>query len=202
MDDSVFSGNGFWSEPKPDWSKWERLRHCHLWQAVTLACDVSPDLYPYGLPAEITADFALTPVPPTVRELLGLAKIAVGSGNLKVLPKEGASLMQREVDLSDFTSWLHSQGHKTPAEYPWTAKELDTNNIQWPWGTHQTKGLVALAKAADKFWKNYDPSDHSTAPTNEVVVAWLVENGVAERKAEVIASLLRPENVATGPRKK
>jgi len=202
-EDSVFSKDGFWSQSKPDWSKWERVTHCLLWQAVVLACDVDPTIYqPGGLPAEITEDFGLTPVPPKVKELLSLAKIAFGSGTLKVLPNDELSLMQGEVDLSDFTSWLHSIRHRTPESYPWTAAELDTRNLQWPWGNHHTKGLAMLAKAADKFWKNYDPSDPTTAPTNETVMAWLKENGVAERKAEAIASLLRPENLAPGPRKK
>jgi hypothetical protein len=199
----VLSGSGFAPTQKPKWDKWQRSRRCPLWTAVALACDVDPTPYePHGLPAFVTEDFFIFRVPGSVRELLVLANSAVGSGNLKVMPKEGASVMQREVDLGAFTSWLNGLGHKLPVEFPWTAKELDTSNIQWPWGDHQTKSLVLLAKAADKFWKNYDPTDHSTAPTNENVVKWLIENGVTERKAEIMASLLRPEEIAPGPRKK
>ena len=201
-EDSIFSKSGFWSASKPIWSKWESKRHCPLWQAVSLACDVNPDIYlPHGLPADITSDFAFTPVSPKIIELLGQAKAAVGSGTLKVLPDEALSLMDREVDLSEFTSWLHRLSHKTPAEYPWTAMELDTDSMPWPWGSHQTKELVLLAKAAHKFWRYYDPNDPATAPTSEQVMSWLVEKGIASRKAEVMASLLRPENLPTGPRK-
>ena len=172
-----------------------------LLEAVALACDVDPAIFkPYGLTADAVQDSLLTPVPANVRYLLDLAKIAVGSGILKVSPTKDAGLMQREVELSDFTAWLQMLGHETPIDFPWTARELVSGAFQWPWGRHQTKSLQFLALAADKFWKNYDPSDHSTAPKNDTVIAWLEEKGVARRKAEVMASLLRADDLPTGPR--
>jgi hypothetical protein len=61
--------------------------------------------------------------------------------------------------------------------------------------------LRHLAAAADHWWKNYDPSDQTTAPTNQEVIDWLVEHGVARRNAEVMATILRPDGLPTGPRK-
>ena len=109
--------------------------------------------------------------------------------------------MECEVELTEFTTWLRKLGHKIPDDYPWSTGKLIGSAFQWPWGTYQTKDLQLLAQAADKFWKNYDPTDHSTAPTNETVIAWLEEKSVSRRKAEVMASMLRADDLPTGPRK-
>jgi hypothetical protein len=71
----------------------------------------------------------------------------------------------------------------------------------WPWGSYETKLLRSLGAAANKLWKNYDPEDPTTAPTNEQVTTWLMEQeGVTERTAEVIATILRADGLPTGPR--
>lgn len=189
------------SLPKPIWSDWGRIHRCPLWQAAALACDVDPSIYkPYGLTANASRDSVLSVVPGTLQVLLDLAQSAVASGALKISRTEDSTLMQSEVELSDFTSWLRMLGHKAPTEYPWIPKELKPGGFQWPWGSYQTNALQLLALAADKFWKHYDPNDHSTAPTNEVVTAWLEEKGMANRKAEAIASLLRADNLPSGRR--
>jgi len=72
---------------------------------------------------------------------------------------------------------------------------------RWPWGPHETKLLQMLAAAAEQFWKLYDPEDISTAPTNNRVEAWLKEKGVSARNAQVMATILRADNLPTGPRK-
>lgn len=71
---------------------------------------------------------------------------------------------------------------------------------RWPWGSHETELLRHLAAAADRFWKNYDSSDATTAPTNQQVIDWLKKQGVAERNAQVMATILRADNLPTGPR--
>jgi hypothetical protein len=71
----------------------------------------------------------------------------------------------------------------------------------WPWGAHETELLWMLAAAAERFWKLYDPNDPTTAPKNDVVVAWLKKQGVAERNAQVMATILRADGLPTGPRK-
>ena len=72
----------------------------------------------------------------------------------------------------------------------------------WPWGNHHTENLGHLAAAAKKWWVNYEPSDPSTAPTNETVVEWLkTDRNVSGKMAEAIASMLRLDGLRTGPRK-
>jgi hypothetical protein len=71
----------------------------------------------------------------------------------------------------------------------------------WPWGTHETDLLRKFAAAARRFWKNYDPSDPTTAPKNAEVVDWLKAQGVSERNAQMMATTLRADGLPTGPRK-
>lgn len=81
--------------------------------------------------------------------------------------------------------------------------EPDTNpEIKWPWGTHHTDALGHLEAAANRFWKLYDPTDDSTAPTNKQVAGWLQnERGLSQKMAEAMASILRADGLPTGPRK-
>ncbi|MFM7008574.1 MAG: hypothetical protein ACKO0Z_04475 [Betaproteobacteria bacterium] len=193
--------NDYWSISKPTWDAWNRKTKCLLWEAVVLACDVDPGLYfPYGLNADSSVDGVLQPIPGNVQNLLWLAKNALASESLKSTQIESTDLLQSEVDLSDFTTWLNKIRYPRPKEFPWTARELVTGSQQWPWGSHETKGLRSLARAVDRFWKNYDPDDISTAPRNEEVIAWLKSDGVSENLAKAIASLLRPEDLRTGRR--
>ena len=75
------------------------------------------------------------------------------------------------------------------------------NNNRWPWGSHHTEMLGHLEAAAKTFWVRYDPTDPSTAPTNEIVSRWLRdERGVSREKANAIASILRVDGLRTGPR--
>ena len=73
--------------------------------------------------------------------------------------------------------------------------------VLWPWGSHHTKHLGDLAAAAKALWTLYDPSDPSTAPTNEMVRDWLVtERGVSKDKASAMASILRADGLPSGRR--
>ena len=73
---------------------------------------------------------------------------------------------------------------------------------RWPWGNHHTETLGHLEAAARKWWALYDPSDLTTAPTNEMVSEWLqTDRGISREKARAIASMLRPDGLPTGPRK-
>lgn len=116
------------------------------------------------------------------------------------------------VRVADFASWadgkgwiLHPEFPRSQADiaddYPVTPEGLHAGSAQWPWGNHETELLRKLAAAAMKFWTNYDPSDNTTAPTNQVVTNWLKDQGVAERVAEIMAQILRPDGLPTGPRK-
>lgn len=70
----------------------------------------------------------------------------------------------------------------------------------WPWGTHSTELLEHLAAAAKRYWKNYDPEDPTTAATNDEISNWLVSRGVKERTAEVMARILRADDLPAGRR--
>ena len=79
----------------------------------------------------------------------------------------------------------------------------------WPWGNHHTELLGHLEAAALEFWVNYDPQNtKATAPKNETVIAWLMARKVPSKNRKVsnqmataIATLLRPDDLPTGPRK-
>ena len=80
--------------------------------------------------------------------------------------------------------------------------ELKSLATQWPWGEHHTVYLGHLDAAARKWWNLYDPADPTTAPTNEMVSDWLQsERNLSKERARAIASMLRPDNLPTGPRK-
>ncbi len=189
------------SLPKPNWANWQRMRKAELWQAVALASDLDPlQLSKDDFLACGSADGGLTQLPRGACELLGQAKSAIAGGALRIALAPLGHSIEREVDLAEFAGWLRVIGHQAPPDFPWTPAELDPSHMVWPWGRHTTKDLALLARAADKFWKHYDPGDTTTAPTNEAVIEWLVQNDMARRKAEVVASLLRADGVPTGPR--
>jgi hypothetical protein len=73
--------------------------------------------------------------------------------------------------------------------------------LSYPWGDHNTLLLTELSNAALKFWSLYDPSDPATAPTNDQVAHWLIGRGVAERTANVMATILRRDGLKMGRRK-
>ncbi|MCC6192813.1 MAG: hypothetical protein IT318_27650 [Anaerolineales bacterium] len=102
--------------------------------------------------------------------------------------------------------WAIAKPGRFP-DFPFTADDAralatptDAPARKWPWGDHETELLRKLADAARQWWSTYDPSDPRTAPTNDAVANWLKEQGVAERNAQVMATILRADNVRTGPR--
>lgn len=115
------------------------------------------------------------------------------------------------VRVADFASWADGKGWNLPPEFPRPQTEtvvypVATEGLydacsKWPWGDHETDLLRSLAAAGKRFWKNYDLTDNTTAPTNHQVIDWLKEQGVSVRVAEIMAQILRPDGLPTGPRK-
>jgi hypothetical protein len=106
------------------------------------------------------------------------------------------------VEPREFLIWAEDKGDPIPAGFrPLATDPRDAR--RWPWGDHTTPLLEALAQAARAFWSTYDPSEPTTASTNQEVARWLVdEHNVAQRTADVMAKLLRPEGLPAGrPRK-
>ena len=95
------------------------------------------------------------------------------------------------------------------SESPEAEKSIETRKhnapsvaASWPWGSHHTKALGHLEAAAKKFWVIHDPTEPSSAPTNQQVADWLrKERGVAKSLAKNIASILRQDGLVSGPRK-
>jgi hypothetical protein len=111
----------------------------------------------------------------------------------------------------NFLAWAHEKGYRVPRKLEELVNRFHpkdegrpqggADGPKWPWGSHETELLRHLAAAADRFWKKYDPSDPTTAHTNQQVIDWLKQRGVSERTAEVMATILRADGLPTGPRK-
>ena len=189
-----------WKIPHPDWPQWERKNKAKLWQAIALLCDLEPTrLESLGAPGKL--DTLFVHPPPKFNSLLGLAKAGIGAGLLKPDKLDPESLEESEIDLTVFASWANATGLAFPDGFPWQPEiNIDTKN--WPWGRYETELLRKLAQAANRFWKNYDPADISTAPTNEQIEGWLIGQKVTRPSAKAIATILRADGLQTGRRTK
>lgn len=112
------------------------------------------------------------------------------------LPENAVLVITRE-EILRFVNELNEEGDNPVSK---SDESPLASSRRWPWGSHHTELLGHLEAAARRFWVNFDPTDNSTAPTNEVVAAWLQERGVSRRAADSIASILRPNGLPTGPR--
>lgn len=205
VDDSVL-----WTIPHPDWKQWEKKHTAKLWQAIALLCELEPSRLetprpkntdPQSVGATGKLDTLFNQAPPKFNSLLGLAITGIGAGLLKPAKLDAENLEESEVDLTVFASWANTRGLPFPEGFPWQPEiNLDTKN--WPWGRYETDLLRKLAQAANRFWKNYDPADISTAPTNEQIEEWLIGQKVSQPSAKAIATILRADGLPTGRRKK
>jgi hypothetical protein len=102
---------------------------------------------------------------------------------------------------SEMVKWLKTNSLPSVYEFDLTKKQNQQITGRWPWGEHHTELLGHLEAAAIKWWTNYDPADRTTAPRNEDVTSWLMkEYKLSEKMASAIASILRPDDLPTGPR--
>jgi hypothetical protein len=185
---------------RPDWAAWKPVESMKLWHAVALACDLNPNQFTVFNQSKLNRMFGIKP-PVQFEDLLSLAKNNLGAGTLKLLKFSVDGFEESEISPSVFGAWVTDLKWPLPVEFPWQAEVLRPLGRDWPWGRHETKLLVHLAEAASKFWRNYDPTDATTAPTNEAVSKWLKSRGVSARTADIMASILRADGLATGPRK-
>lgn len=188
-----------WKSPHPDWQQWERKRKAKLWQVVALLCELEPArLESRGTPGKLDPLFVQSP--PKFNSLLALAITGIGAGLFKPDKLDPEHLEESEVDLTVFASWASATGLAFPDGFPWQP-EMNIQVTGWPWGRYETDLLKKMARAVDLFWKNYDSTDPTSAPTNQQVIAWLVKQKVAKRTAEIMATILRADGLPTGPRK-
>lgn len=188
-----------WTIPRPDWLQWERKHKAKLWQAVALISELEPRrLESRSNPGEL--ELFLANVPPKFISYLDQAKTAISAGLLKPLKRNAEHLEESEIHLTTFTSWANTADLPFPDGYPWRP-EMSIDASGWPWGRYDTKHLRVMARAVDRFWKNYDPDDHSTLHSNEVVSSWLKSQGVSEHIAKVMATMLRADGLPTRTKK-
>jgi hypothetical protein len=124
--------------------------------------------------------------------------------------EEACAFHKQRFSKSALATWTSSIGLKTAfaftsdpnpdAEFKRAPVAEVGNSGEIRFGRHQTRWLRKLAAASDRFWSLYDPDDHTTAPTAETVIKWLTEQGVSERMAEVMASILRADGLPVGRR--
>lgn len=146
--------------------------------------------------------------------------------NFKLLSSSGVPLLEKPKLSSQFanflinpesiSSWLISEGH---AEYVQAIKaktdlavrelqikaSVQTPTTQWPWGSHSTLLLAVLSQTASRWWRNYTPTDPTTAPKQEDVIEWIAKEysgSVSTSNAYAIAKILRPETLPKGRPKK
>lgn len=92
------------------------------------------------------------------------------------------------IDPFDMARWVLSNSSET------------VTNGKWPWGAYENENLRVLEAAVKRFWVRYDPSDISTAPTNQQVAEWLINHKLSKRLADSIATVLRADGLPPGPR--
>lgn len=196
-----------------DWEKWRTMPRIVLWEAAALSCGQPPEAAKKHLNLnEIDGEIA-NPLRVTWASLFNdrieMLRRNTSKGNaLYIL---GAHCYPNsnhlEIDTVQFATFARNHAWEVPAELlalasaPTIAARATTSG-QWPWGTHNTRLLTVLQQAAEKWWVNYDPTDPTSAPTNEVVVTWIVTKNLAsENLAKAMATILRADGLQTGPRK-
>lgn len=198
QNDETENPQSLFATQRPNWSNWKQVKTLKLWHAVALACDLDPYQFVVSDSPELNKMFSRRPE--RFEEILSLAKNSLGGGVLKAIKISLEGIEETEVTSASFGTWAKSI-LQLPAEFPWQDEPSPQPIREWPWGDRETDLLRKLALAANRFWRNYVPEDPSTAPTNNQVIAWLVGQGVAQRTAEVMATILRADGLPSGPRK-
>lgn len=139
--------------------------------------------------------------------LLAIAAIALILIIVMVLSTISLKAERRATKSEQVIELALAQIERLEREIAATSNPTDAANAapietQWPWGEHHTALLGSLAEAARRFWKLYDPTDITTAPSNEDVSDWLSkERRISKNMAEAMATILRADGLRTGPRK-
>nr|WP_314862426.1 hypothetical protein [uncultured Undibacterium sp.] len=196
-----------------DWEHWEMMPRAKLYEVVQLSCDLEPTPNSSYRPDKRYRDKSPKHfIAHWFKEVDKRLAITIASLDLFDFKVEttfdAKDISHKTISTYRFRIWAEQVGFELPSRFPKDSTKISSNTnghsagiAMYPWGTHSTILLEKLAKAATKFWSLYDPSDPSTAPTNEQVQTWLMSEGVKERNAEVMATILRADGLATGRRK-
>ena len=190
-------------ERKPDWEWWGNVDEVTVIEAVALSMDVDPNKLHYRKPPGTMGVVEVRDESPEFDKRFSLA-----IRNLKVLEARGRYDVDEfencSVKLVKFTAVALSWNWKIPPEMAALAEpdKRDAKILEWPWGSRETKLLGHLAEAAKELWSRYDPTDATTAPTNIQVQDFLINRKVSKRVAQVMAQILRADELPSGNHKR
>jgi len=214
-----------------DWDLWRQMPKTSLQNAILLSVGLDPEFFEERLPRRLYAEECpdvehatrklipyyeetcdnpdqqlLSALYTTVRAYSRNAKIA--RANLNAEPNGGGIYcaevsaedeIYTEVDLAQFATWAIQQDWDVPDNFLMLASDSASRPSV---SRHKTYLLTCLSDAAREWWSTYDPDKKTTAPTNQQVTNWLMdERSVPKRVAEVMAQILRSEDIPPGPRK-
>jgi len=194
-------------KPAVDWTVWGHRPQAELWEVVAVSLDIAPDSLTDSMRG---GAFDLCPSwrshPQEFLDRLAIAEAHLGKGlNVVEIVEKKRRKHFSTVSLADFAAWFVGLDPPLPPPLPKkfpkpAPSEQPHTGSSWPWGTYETEALKQLAAAVREFWMKYDPAKPRTAPTNDKVKEWLKSRGVADRTAEVMATIIRPDALPPGPR--
>ena len=188
---------------RPDWEWWGNVDEVTVIEAVALSMDIDPNKLHYRKPPGTMGEVEVRDESPEFEKRFSLA-----IRNLKVLEARGRydvdELENCSMKLVKFTAVALSWNWKIPPEMAALAEpdKRDAKILEWPWGSRETKLLGHLAEAAKELWSRYDPTDATTAPTNIQVQDFLINRKVSKRVAQVMAQILRADELPSGNHKR
>lgn len=194
--------------PKPNWVHYLAMPRWALGEAVCLSIGVHPVTFIFQKESgQIVRWFeaALEEWAPRIEifgRLAALSDEERGMSFQRVMHNGVLSPVFGEVKPREFVAYCVEHGLEIPEEmrglYSGAARRGAEG--EWPWGAYTTRDLDVLKNAVAKFWASYDPAS-GIAPKRTEVVSWLMSQNVAEKKAIVMASIIRGK-VTPGPRRR
>jgi hypothetical protein len=189
----------------PNWKVWRQCARVPLWEALLLSLDIEPAEHR----AEFESGITLYPFEggqPWRREFDDRALVILRNwetSNFRGKSPKSSTDVTVSVDLSQLCRFALDQNWRPlPQDFEAIAATPPANYRRWPWGEHETELLGHLAAAAKEWWSSYEPENPLTAPKSDEVAAWLrKERGVPDRVAEIMAQILRADDLRAGPRR-
>jgi len=191
----------------PNWNKWINVPNVMILEGVDLSLNIeSPHYDPFSSDhhCEIAEHLTSKGLKEHGDRLLVATRNLGEKSALYPVTIDESHPETSSVSLPEFAAWACSIGWEVPEEFTKIGEQykgLTKANSKWPWGDYETEDLRKLAAAAHNWWSTYDPENKSTAPKNADVSKWLEGHGVSQRVAEVMAQILRADDLPTGPRK-
>lgn len=188
---------------KPDWGYWQQVPAGELWECVALSLDFEPRELLTSLGDDGWEDETKERRAEYEQRLdILIRHVSQGVIEATTVSVTRNDAVDRMVGLEVFVSWAQKIRWDMPREIACLSQfATGAQGRHWPWGQHETKLLRDLAAAAQKWWANYDPTDNTTAPRSKEVVEWLMkERGAPQRVAEIMAQMLKSDDLRSGPR--